>query len=31
MEKGNLVFTGKKFSALDLIGRIQTVGSKYVP
>jgi len=31
VEKGNLVFTREKFSALDLTGRIQTVGSKYVP
>jgi hypothetical protein len=31
VEEGNLIFTGEKFSALDLIGRIQTVGSKYVP
>jgi len=31
VEEGNLVFTGEKFLALDLTGKIQTVGSKYVP
>jgi len=31
VEEGNHVFIGEKFSALDLTGRIQTIGSKYVP
>jgi len=31
VEEGNLLFTREKFSALDLTGRIQTIGSKCAP